>query len=290
MFPNPDAPESGEMVGYIWTAKSGTVSITHENGKYTVVAECKATLNDNPRLVNCKASFTGDIPYVDYYAYTPLSGDRKVEIKGVSGRYYPGSYNIVFYNVPLDKDGFVVGPGDLLSFECYTDETTHMDLDALCGEYTPVNMFKEGPVKGRFWEGTWYQFSGSMWGALGTALTVYNDDGTMLTGLATEGVVTFTKADKDGEYTVNFNVATPEKHKITATWTGRLGDFIDDQTAGVENIENDGFKVRGGEGFIEAPEGAEIYNLSGTKTGATSLPSGIYIVRLNGKSVKVMVK
>ena len=48
--------------------------------------------------------------------------------------------------------------------------------------------------------------------------------------------------------------------------------------------------VRGEQGRIEAPAGARVFNAAGMETGTENLPAGMYIVSLDGKSVKVVVK
>lgn len=68
------------------------------------------------------------------------------------------------------------------------------------------------------------------------------------------------------------------------------GDGKPNLTA-VDEIEADGFgSIYGGSGYIVAPQGAEVYNLQGMRTGASDLTPGIYIVRYNGKAQKVVVK
>lgn len=58
----------------------------------------------------------------------------------------------------------------------------------------------------------------------------------------------------------------------------------------VDGIEADNVEIYGGVGEIIAPVESEIYNLSGMRTAANNLPSGIYIVRYAGKAVKVVVR
>lgn len=58
----------------------------------------------------------------------------------------------------------------------------------------------------------------------------------------------------------------------------------------VDGIVADGADIFGGEGCVIAPEGAEVYNLSGVKTGAENLPAGVYIVRYGQVVKKVFVK
>lgn len=60
--------------------------------------------------------------------------------------------------------------------------------------------------------------------------------------------------------------------------------------SGVEVIETEATVVYTGPGCIYAPEGAKIYNLNGIETGRENLPAGIYIVIVDGKSIKVAVK
>lgn len=58
----------------------------------------------------------------------------------------------------------------------------------------------------------------------------------------------------------------------------------------VEGIESDNAPIYGVQGGIVAPEGAEIFNLGGVRTGTENLPAGLYIVRYNGRTEKVIVK
>lgn len=302
VFPNPDDPEAG-LVCYSWNAKSGTITITEgENGVYTITADldCISTAdaeaeNPDPEIVKCTASYTGEVPYVDYYAYIPITTDREVEITGVSGRYMEeegiGIYSIAFYNVPLDDDGFIIGSGDLLNMECYVEATSKMELDKLCGTYTPVDALADGMIKGRFMEGVWYNIFGSVWGAFGTSLTEYLDDGSMLTGLCTDGTITVSKGENAEEYSVVFDLVTPENKTVKAKWSGRLGDYVADYAYdSIKGVADDGFSVTARGGSIEAPEGAEVFTISGMRVGRDNLPAGVYVVRHGGKSQKVIMK
>ncbi|MDE5773314.1 MAG: T9SS type A sorting domain-containing protein, partial [Muribaculaceae bacterium] len=62
-----------------------------------------------------------------------------------------------------------------------------------------------------------------------------------------------------------------------------------DNTA-VEVIEADTVGIYGLNGRIEAPAGARVFNINGVETGTENLTAGIYIVVLNGKTAKVVVK
>lgn len=60
--------------------------------------------------------------------------------------------------------------------------------------------------------------------------------------------------------------------------------------SGVEQLTTGDFQVRGLKGAIEAPENAEIFNISGMAAGRENLPAGIYIVRYGSKTQKVVVR
>ncbi|MDE7159459.1 MAG: M6 family metalloprotease domain-containing protein [Muribaculaceae bacterium] len=62
------------------------------------------------------------------------------------------------------------------------------------------------------------------------------------------------------------------------------------EESGVAQVTPDSMGVSGGHGFITAPEGAEIYTVSGVRTGTDNLPAGIYVVRLGNDVAKVLVK
>lgn len=62
------------------------------------------------------------------------------------------------------------------------------------------------------------------------------------------------------------------------------------EAAGVEGIYDVTSPVYGINGKVVAPEGAEIYNLSGLKVANHDLPAGMYIVRVGAKTSKVIVK
>lgn len=65
-----------------------------------------------------------------------------------------------------------------------------------------------------------------------------------------------------------------------------------EKPVGVDKVEDagDNILIAGGAGCVIAPDGAEVYSLSGVKVGHDNLPAGIYIVRYGSKAVKVAVK
>lgn len=58
---------------------------------------------------------------------------------------------------------------------------------------------------------------------------------------------------------------------------------------GVETVST-GESIYGGNGRIIAPEGAEVYDISGVRVGVDELTPGVYMVRCNNQTVKVIVK
>lgn len=61
-------------------------------------------------------------------------------------------------------------------------------------------------------------------------------------------------------------------------------------TNGIVTVNGEEISISGGYGCVEAPEGAQVFDISGRRMENANLPAGIYIVRTQGKSVKVVVK
>lgn len=61
-------------------------------------------------------------------------------------------------------------------------------------------------------------------------------------------------------------------------------------SSAVGSILGDDIAVYGSNGCVMAPEGAEIYDISGRRMENSGLPAGIYIAKVAGRTVKVMVK
>ncbi len=66
-------------------------------------------------------------------------------------------------------------------------------------------------------------------------------------------------------------------------------DFIAD-ASGVNSVGDETVNVSGGYGCVNAPEGARVYSIDGAEVGREGLAAGIYVVCVNGRSVKVLVK
>ena len=80
--------------------------------------------------------------------------------------------------------------------------------------------------------------------------------------------------------------------KVPAKNTSNIIRFIPEECAGINDVQAGASAelVFGGKGEITAPENAEIYTASGIRCGRTGLAAGIYIVRTDGKTTKVIVK
>lgn len=296
VFPHPEDPEAG-MVAYVYNLDGGTIEIAENNGVYTITAHLNGYTDnsedeENPIRGEITASYTGKLEYVDgdpYVPYVPLNGDVELKNLNVSGRYTDGDYNIAFYNVPLDEDGFIIGPGDLMATEIFVPAKTSMNLNDLCGTFTPVDALTEGIVPGHFMQGIWFEYWGN-WLSMGTNLTVYQEDMPQLTGLATGGTIDISR---DGDtFTVVFDLTTPEENHITGTWIGPIAEFITDMgsEASVGELPDGQQSIRGGRGCVYAPENARVYNIAGIETGRSNLAPGLYMVVSGGNAKKVVVK
>lgn len=86
----------------------------------------------------------------------------------------------------------------------------------------------------------------------------------------------------------------PVKNGIPST-EATQASFIPENIDGPDAIEdiadeNSASPIYGAEGYIVAPENAEIYTIGGIRTSNENLPAGIYIVRAGTRAVKVTVK
>lgn len=293
-FYNPDDPEDNGIYGYSYETESGTLTITAGDAGYDISLTCEAVLYDESYeeadRTNATVTYSGQVPYEDIYGYTPLDGDTVMDIPNASGRYSDGDYTITFYGVELDEDGFIIGPGHLFNTEIFVEDNGRMNLDDLVGEFTPVDVFTAGPTPGTFMQGVWYDIFGGYYAAIGTALTIYDDDlNEANVGLAADGTV---KVSRDGDiFTFDFDLVTPENDRMTGRWTGPIADYIEDfSPEGVASPAIGSGAIRGGKGCITAPAGARAYNLSGAMTGLSNLPAGIYIVRSGNETAKVVVR
>ncbi len=61
-------------------------------------------------------------------------------------------------------------------------------------------------------------------------------------------------------------------------------------TLNVAGLDIDNVQIYGAQGYIVAPEGAEVYGMNGIRYNNANLAAGIYLVRYNGTTVKVVVK
>lgn len=113
-------------------------------------------------------------------------------------------------------------------------------------------------------------------------------------GLAVGGTITATSIGMpgDGNMRFDFDLIANNGTKMLGSWEGNVIGKIDGiEFIGIDEIRLEEEIVIGMEGHIVAPEGTEIYTISGTRTGKENLRPGIYIVRFKGgNSTKVIVK
>ena len=293
IFPNPDDETS--LVAYNYIPVDATLKVEATEDGYSIDFSMEGRLYSyDDEIIDqqtCTAKYEGAVPYDDIYGYTPIDGDMTLDVPNASGRYTEGDFSIAFYSDGmLDEDGFIVSGGQLLNVELFTDEVSPMNLDLLTGTLSPIDAFEEGPVPGHFMQGIWYDIFGGFYAALGTSLSVYDNNGSVTeVGLATDGTITVTKED-DGIYTFDFDLITKEGSKMTGKWSGKIADYIEDFTAPESVSTITDAKVSAGKGCITAPENAEVYTMGGVKTGRNNLTSGVYFVKTNDSVVKVFVK
>lgn len=283
VFYNPDDPASGELYAYALNLPTGTLTIAKDGNNYNINGQFNGELEgENDEVIFTSpvtVNFTGEVPFFDKDAYQPLGGDVELGEVALSGRCdaASGGWSMAFYNCKLDEDGFIVGAGNLLNVELYTAPAETMVDDMLIGEFTVMDMFNEPDTSkwpGHYMNGVWYDFYG-MYIAIGTALSTYDDFGNVvLTGLAKDGTVKFTKLDQD-LFHADFNLVTVEGDKITGSWEGSISECVQGATAGVNEVIAD-----------DAP--VQYFNLQGMPVQAPA--KGSVVIRHQGaKAEKVIM-
>lgn len=313
-------PTADDLVGYIYNAADkGQVDITKDaDGKYTISVDMNlANISEDGDTLDKKhvtMTYTGAVTCTDHdpAKYTPVSGDYKLNIPNASGRYENavefgyGNYSIAFYSVALNGEGYIVGPGDLFNVELLVDAAEEGDLSKIAGTYTCAPFDGGVFTPGHFVGGKWYEAMAGYYIPAGTALTVYTGEGDNLVdsayGLASDGTITVTNKGK-GIYRFDIDYTTPESAHVTGSWEGELAKYIQGATDGISNIANgtagrvyaaDG-EIRvenpaGGLVSVYAADGREVAKATGVNTGIKVASKGLYVVRTQGQTTKVLVK
>lgn len=299
-FPHPEDPSAG-LVAYGFVPVSGSLTIDKVGDEYSISFNFTGELRDSEtdELImsqECAATYQGACDYVDINAYTPFDGDINLPKLNASGRYSDGGdYTISFYtDGMLDEEGFIVNPGYLFNAELFVEDVSPMNIDDLLTTFTPNDVMTNGPKPGTFGEGVWYDLlgGGGWYAALLTSLTEYGENGSEgRVALCVDGTIVGSKVDNGMK--LLFDLTSAEGHKVTGSYEGNLAEYVSDfsANAAVKGVSSDFIKpVYGANGRIVAPEGAVAYTMSGMQTGMTNLTSGIYLVRVEGRSFKVVVK
>lgn len=300
-FYNPDNPDDTELYGYILALKSGNLEIAAEGDTYTISLTADGVLyDDNESVVadgqTCSVTYEGPVGYENLFAYTPIDRDVELDIPNASGRYAAGNYSIAFYSDGLlDSEGFVAAAGQLFNIELFVDQSVPMNLDDLVGEFSAVDIMANGGelTPGCFMAGLWYEAFSGFYTAVGTALSVCGDEGEVeQVGLASDGTI---KITRNGDvFTFAFDLLTPENRRMTGSWSGPIADYILDTTEddGIDNVGAgaDAAVICGGDGCVDAPAGAQVWNVAGMPVGRTGLPAGVYVVKSGHTVKKVFVR
>lgn len=315
-FYNPDDPTDTEnLYGYQYYAddKGSVVISKNDDGTYSISVDMNFTLTDDETYETADEkhvtmTYSGKVGFSnnDPSLYTPVEGNYEMDIPNASGRYTEdgygyGNFSIAFYsNGMLDEDGFIVDAGDLLNIELLTDPEKPAPYSLLPGTYTVQDFYGGVYTSGHYISGCWYSYYG-YYIPVGTSLTIYEEDGSEVIGLAEDGTITI--SDKgDGVYRFDFDFTTPEDAHLTGSWEGALADYIKDYTAdGIQSIsKNIGVKVDGrtvnytgaNDTTIElfAANGTRVAMAQGSNATLTAPAAGLYIVKAAGKAQKIMLK
>ena len=238
--------ESGELEGYILGLEkgSGSLNLSYE-GDGTANAVLKASFAESNMNIevpkSVMVSYNGPMPIEnqDPASYICLTEDVQMQPIGLSGGYSNvegsyGSYDLTFYNCELDKDGFIVGAGELVNISLLTEEGATMDVSKLAGEYTHTSASVGPWAPGNYMLGEMYQWYG-MTVPIGTYYALYGEKGaeTRVKGLVTGGTLKITISDDLKKITVDADFTVEGGNKLTMNYTTDTDKIIDRATLSI---------------------------------------------------------
>lgn len=283
--------QHGTLANHLMSLKGGTVEITEENGIYTVEASLSAYTGsgDETKNYECTASYTGPVMLPANPPAIPGSV-YELNIPEMQGAYDPDSNmaSFSFSEFKVDAEN-LVAKGDFLVLTLIY-QNSEGKLSGLPGTYTCARNSSEW-VHGKYVGGQYYDLGMGYKIPLGSYAAIYDEIGLQkFCSLAVGGTVTVSSigTPSEGNMKFDFDLTASNGTRLTGSWEGNVTEKVT-VTSGIDEINIDE-AVKGLEGRIEAPEGAEVYTLSGTRTGKENLRPGFYIVLFKGKAVKVIVK
>lgn len=262
-----------------------------ENGFYNVNATV-TTVGDSPR----EFTFNYNGPLIKSNAFAWLPGTiYNVDTPELLSIIYDkemGDYMLTLSGVSVNPDGFICGGGDCMTIMLVRYNSTDY-INDLPGTYTYTPTLNIGSWEdGCYLGGCFLQLSPGYDVPFGTIVNVFDDLGlTLYCGIAVDGTITITNigTPSDGNMKIEYDLISGNGCHMVGSWEGNtIGKYQD--LGSVDGIESDDVVVNGFKGYIEAPEDAQVYTVSGIRTGKENLAPGIYIVNVKGKTVKVAVK
>ncbi len=197
----------GESVDSDWVkydVEDALFEVALEDGIYTISGD--AILGDE-NMSKIRVDYTGPIEILDYSIGCPqFTRDQEVYPSRMGGMYISGNMmgiptdyiNLTFFNVPVDADGYVDGPGYVFGADVYTEKRTYETYD-FAGTYVAD---AGGYKVGTFSPGYVYISI-----PMGTVLQRYDENVEIVeAGLIATGEIVITRAD--GKVTTEADVYT----------------------------------------------------------------------------------
>ena len=219
--------KDGEPVGYMANFEDAVANVEYfSNGTYKI--DLKGIYKNEDNIVRVQSVFNGTIDFdcQDPSVYDLLTEDVVMQPNYLTGNYTSGNsgdFSLVFFNCEIDKDFFIVGPGELLNLELFVEPGKPMDINKLAGEYVVQSMpnIVEGTEMqqpGHFGSGMMYEYYGRFI-PIGSYYTTYVENGAegKIKGLATGGTV---KVTIDGDMlTFDVDLEVEGGHHVTMNYT-----------------------------------------------------------------------
>ena len=287
--------ESRRQAGWDRYLPNNGVLIWHIN--YSANKWIQNTVNSDKTkpCVNIIASDGSGNPFLKNYGKTSEMASWPNENTGLNYIYPEGEISFESYIASAENDKYLTN----IAYDSTTGVGS-FDYNMISSTPNDVTVLREPElIKDEYGRKTGFVLTwDAVEGATGYALTIWRENSQgkkyyinscdeLNIGDATSYEV---KGLSNSMLGTQMNAYVRVLKELPSTEISNTVTFVTNDLVSVEDIETDNTPIFGVKGAVIAPEGAEVYSLAGVKAENGNLAAGLYIVRYNGKSYKVVVK